>query len=393
MTSVRTATRPAPVSPGSQQALATRNRELVVESLLASGPATQAGLARSTGLSTATVSNVVNRLRGEGRVRTGYTVSSGRRAVLVELQDTALAVAGFEMTTDALRTVLMRPGGGILARSSTPVPGLDSMGALTETLTASLAALLDRCEVRTGDLTAAGVALPGLVGPGPGWMPGSLASLRSSGAGIQRAVQKSLGVPVVVAGSSTMAAFAHSRRPHAEAGSLMFLNVDAGVTAGFVIRGEPYSGHAGLAGQIGHVRISDYGLPCRCGNRDCLDTVGSVPAMLAAYAAGHPPETTEGFLATARDGDPAALRIVETAAEALGLAAAGAASIINPRQIILGGPLCTLGPLLLEPFRRSLVRAAGPGIGDAAEIILNTLGQDVAAVGAAVSAARLIPEA
>jgi predicted NBD/HSP70 family sugar kinase len=172
----------------------------------------------------------------------------------------------------------------------------------------------------------------------------------------------------------------------------MFLNVDAGVTAGFVIGDEPYSGHAGLAGQIGHVRISDYGLPCRCGNRDCLDTVGSLPAMLSAYGAGHEPVTTERFLATARAGDPAALRIVEDAAEALGLAAAAAASIMNPRRIVLGGPLCALGPALLDPFRRSLVRAAGPGTGEAAEITLNTLGRDVAAVGAARNAARLLPE-
>ena len=409
MTPVRTTDRPAPPSerpsgsapgtsarrtwqraPGSQQALGLRNLDLVVDSLLAAGPATQAALARATGLSNATVSNVVSRLKREGRVRTACTASAGRRAVLVQLHDTALA--GFELTTDSLHAVLLRPGGTVLARSSTPIPCLESVTALTETITRTLTIILDRSEVQAKDLAGAGVALPGIMGPGPGWMPGSLASLRCSEAGIQSAVEKSLSVPVAVAGSSTMAAFAHSRRPHATDGALMFLNVDSDVTAGFVIGDEPYSGHAGLAGQIGHVRISDYGLPCRCGNRDCLDTVGSVPAILAAYAAGHPPVTTDGFLAKARAGDPAALRIIEDAAEALGLAAAGAASIINPRQIILGGPLCALGPVLLHPFRRSLVRAAGPGLGDAAEIRLNTLGRDVAAPGAAYSAARRTPE-
>lgn len=411
MTSVRTTGRPAPAprqpglsvrgapsrhsggaqpSPGSQQALALQNRELIVESLQSSGPATQAGLARSTGLSAATVSNVVGRLRHDGRVRTGYTVSAGRRAVLVQLTDAALVSAGFELTTDALHAVLMRPGGVILARSKTPINGVESLPALTDSMTGTLTTLLGRAECGNGSLGAAGIALPGLLGPGPGWMPGCLASLRCTGAEIQAAAETALGVPVSVAASSTMAAFAYSCRRNAAEGALMFLSVDSAVTAGFVIGDEPYSGHTGLAGQIGHVRVSDYGLPCRCGNRGCLDTLGSLPAILAAYAAGHPPVTTEGFLAKACAGDPAALRIVEDAAEALGLAAAGAASIINPRQIVLGGPLCALGPALLEPFRRSLVRTAGPGIGDAAEISLNTLGADISATGAAHSAARLI---
>jgi DNA-binding MarR family transcriptional regulator len=72
------------VGPGSQSALRQRNKDLLLNDLTANGPATQRELADRTGLSTATISNLIKILQGECRVSTQQTVSSSRRAVLVE---------------------------------------------------------------------------------------------------------------------------------------------------------------------------------------------------------------------------------------------------------------------------------------------------------------------
>jgi predicted NBD/HSP70 family sugar kinase len=381
---------PGGAAPGSQQALALRNREIVLAGLLAAGPATQAALARSTGLSAATVSNVVSRLRREGRVRTDYTVSHGRRAVLVQLQEGRPLAAGFEVSSGLLHAVLLRPGGQIVARASVPASGLQTGAGLSEAVADSLRILLAEVGAEEGSLGAASVALPRPPVPGAGPVTGGIAFRGCSGGAIQAVIQEALGVPVTVAAAPAMAAFAHSRHLQATDGAVLFLSAGSEVTAGIVLGGQPYTGHAGLAGQIGHIRVSDQGLPCRCGNRGCLDTIASVPAVLAAYATAHAPVTFREFAAFAVAGDPAALRIAEAAAEALGRAAAGAANIINPRHIVLSGPLGALGALLLDPFRRSLVKEAGPGIGDAAVVSLNALGPDAAAVGAALYAARAI---
>ena len=70
---------------GSQRALRAANTRRVLAALAEGGPMTQAALSRVTGLSTATISNILGDLRGDTLVRTSPTTSSGRRALLVEL--------------------------------------------------------------------------------------------------------------------------------------------------------------------------------------------------------------------------------------------------------------------------------------------------------------------
>jgi DNA-binding MarR family transcriptional regulator len=68
---------------GSQQALRARNLEALTRDLEDNGPGTQRQLAERTGLSPATVSNLVGILVDNGHAITASTISSGRRAILV----------------------------------------------------------------------------------------------------------------------------------------------------------------------------------------------------------------------------------------------------------------------------------------------------------------------
>ena len=80
-------------NPGSQTALRQSNRQRIITSLVSSGPSTQAEISRHTGLSTATVSNIVKALAERGIVRTSPITSSGRRALSVSLSGENGAVA------------------------------------------------------------------------------------------------------------------------------------------------------------------------------------------------------------------------------------------------------------------------------------------------------------
>lgn len=84
---------------GSQQALRMRNLGLLLSELRYRGPGTQRQLAERTGLSAATVSNLVRILVQQDRVMTSSTTSRGRRATLVE----AIGTESFEgSATDGL---------------------------------------------------------------------------------------------------------------------------------------------------------------------------------------------------------------------------------------------------------------------------------------------------
>ena len=82
-------------NPGSQSALRHLNQQRLIECLL-SGPSTQAELARQTGLSTATVSNIVKIMQDAGLVSTEPITSSGRRALNVRLNSNGAVAVGIE---------------------------------------------------------------------------------------------------------------------------------------------------------------------------------------------------------------------------------------------------------------------------------------------------------
>ena len=142
-----------------------------------------------------------------------------------------------------------------------------------------------------------------------------------------------------------------------------------GIGAGLISDGVLYRGASGVAGEIGHMTISnDRSLVCWCGNSGCLGTLASGRAItkfgVAAMRKGDspfleamPPRQIrdEHVVAGALAGDEACVQIMARAGEALGLAVAGATNLINPALIVIGGRVGgKAGHLLTEPVRRSV---------------------------------------
>ncbi|HVE93775.1 MAG TPA: ROK family protein, partial [Acidimicrobiales bacterium] len=142
------------------------------------------------------------------------------------------------------------------------------------------------------------------------------------------------------------------------------------------------------------------GPPCACGQRGCWERyasgsalgrfggvaaeAGRAPVLLAA--AGGDPTSVRGehVVSAARNGDEAALAVVE---EFSGWVAVGLANLVNifdPALIVLGGGLAEAGDVLLAPVQErmmGLVEASShrPPV----EIRLALLGERAGAVGAA----------
>jgi predicted NBD/HSP70 family sugar kinase len=105
------------------------------------------------------------------------------------------------------------------------------------------------------------------------------------------------------------------------------------------------TGSAGWAGEVGHVCVDPAGPPCRCGSTGCLERYAGRHALLAA--AGLPLDTPAGELAArVADGDADAVRALESAARALGVALAGVVNVLDIPTVVLGGYLGALADLL-----------------------------------------------
>ncbi|MCM8535196.1 MAG: ROK family protein [Lentisphaeraceae bacterium] len=61
--------------------------------------------------------------------------------------------------------------------------------------------------------------------------------------------------------------------------SALFVEITSGVGSTLMVNGAPYPGAHGTAGEIGHLVVGTEGRLCRCGQKDCLETYTSIPAI------------------------------------------------------------------------------------------------------------------
>lgn len=371
--------------PGSQSALRHLNEQRIISALATGGPQTQAELARQTGLSTATVSNIVRGLAESGVVSTSPTTSSGRRALSVALNDNGSVAAGIDIGRRHVRVVLAGQDYRVLREEAIPLPprhtaeeGLDAASEL-----------LDRLLAENGtpksSVLGAGIGIPGPIDRRTGTVVQGAILPEWVGINILQTFGERLGIPVLIDNDANLGALAQvTWGPHSAVDNLIFLKIGSGIGAGLILNGALYYGNVGITGELGHTTIDEHGLICRCGNRGCLETVASTATMISLLErTNQGPLTTTEIVQMALDGDTATLRVLDDAGLAIGRAVAHVANLINPELIVIGGSLTALGNILLDPIRRGLLRHAVPVVGESTTVCMGSLGDRAEALGGA----------
>lgn len=349
-------------TPGSQTSLHRANLERVVRAVRMAGSLTQAEIARATGLSAATVSNIVRELKDGGTVDVTPTSAGGRRARSVSLSGDAGIVIGVDFGHTHLRVAVGNLAHQVLAEEAEPLD-----------VDASAAEGFDRAEQLVKRLIlATGIGPDKVIGVGLG-VPGPIdvssgtlgsTSILPGWSGINPAEELSgrLGVPVHVDNDANLGALGElvwgSGRGVKD---LAYIKVASGVGAGLVIDGRVYRGPGGTAGEIGHITLDESGPVCRCGNRGCLETFTAARYVLPLLRPGHGPDLTmERVVQLAREGDPGCRRVIADVGRHIGSGIANLCNLLNPSRVVLGGDLAEAGELVLAPIRDSVSRYAIP---------------------------------
>ncbi|MEU8826555.1 ROK family transcriptional regulator [Streptomyces sp. NPDC048636] len=371
-------------TPGSQSSLHRANLERVVRAVRMAGSLTQAEIARSTGLSAATVSNIVRELKDGGTVEVTPTSAGGRRARSVSLSGDAGIVVGVDFGHTHLRVAVGNLAHQVLAEESEPLDvdasssqGLDRAEQLVSRLIAATGLRQDKVvgvglgvpapiDVETGTLGSTAI-LPGWAGTNP-----------------RDDLAQRLGVPVHVDNDANLGALGElvwgSGRGVAD---LAYIKVADGVGAGLVISGQIYRGPGGTAGEIGHITLDESGPVCRCGNRGCLETFTAARYVLPLLYSSHGMDlTVERMVQLAREGDPGCRRVIADVGRHIGSGVANLCNLINPSRMVLGGQLAEAGELVLAPIRESVARYAIPSAARQLSVMPGALGGRAEVLGA-----------
>jgi glucokinase len=189
--------------------------------------------------------------------------------------------------------------------------------------------------------------------------------------------------------------------------SILYVTISTGIGGGVVCRGEAFRGRDSMAGELGHIPVSEGGALCSCGARGCLETIcsGTAIGLRGRGLARRKPEvlartlelssrnpeqiTAEAIFRAAGEGERGAIFIVREAARALARALLAAIRILNPDKIILGGGVALSGRILLDPVHEFLDEFSAPMLEHSTQIVQAELGKYSPLYGAAALALEL----
>lgn len=343
------------------------NRALVLQTLYRSGSISRADLARATGLTRVTISDLVAQLIGDDLiVELGQREDArpGKPATLLDINRSGFQILGLDLSDHAvLRGSVLDLDGHILERrevlleSASGTAVVDKVVALTRELIAAAGA----------PILGIGVGSPGVVDLGGTVI--SAPNLGWSDLPLQSLLEDATGLPVLVANDANAAVLAE----HSFGGALsdtMLVKVGHGVGAGLLLGGTPLFGNRFSAGEIGHVVVgTDGGALCACGKTGCLETWLAIPRLTANLEATDDPAERD--------------RILRRAGERLGIALAPVVGALDLAELVLSGP----AELLDGPFTEAAIetlrnRTMAEFHGDLT-VRMTALGQDIVMRGAA----------
>ncbi len=385
----------------------TRLQAVILRAVRDEGPLSRVELASRLDVSRTTVAAEVGRLIDLGLAADAGPAESrgGRRSTLVDLDD-RLRFVGIDVGATSMNVALTDGRLGILARAGDASVNVREGGGPDQVLAAAIELtrkLLQEHEVER--LAGVGIGVPGPVDfhagvpVSPPIMPGW------DRYPVRDVLSQELGCPVLLDNDVNVMALGEQHTGVARsAEDFLFIKLGTGVGCGIVVNRQLYRGVDGCAGDIGHIRVTDSGPVCACGNVGCLEAFfsGAALARDATEAARSGSSAALGVLleqhgrlggeevaAAVALGDAAALSLVREGGRQVGSVLANLVSFFNPGLIVIGGGLAHLGHALLAEIRSVVYRRSLPLATGNLPVVLSELGDDAGVIGAA----RLVSDA
>lgn len=378
----------------------TMNKKNVLSAIRASGQIFKAEIARSTGLSIPTVMKITDELIGRGLVReAGKGESSGGKPPqLLEFVHDRHYMIGVDIGTTNILCILMDMSATIVYKHSVPTKVSDTPALIIERIASSIETVIAQSGVDQSCLLGIGLGMPGLLDYATGTVLFS-PDFHWERVELLPALKSRFALPMVVHNvthSMAMAQkwFGYGRE---DINSFICVNLGHGIGSALFLDGELFSGGSGSAGELGHMTMEKDGPICVCGNPGCLEALASGDAIarraraeigmlndvgIRKKADEERLEAKDVFEAAGR-GNESAQRIIDDAAEYIGLALAKVINLLDPEMIVLEGGLSRAGASFITAIHDHAQRYQMKYAGRNTKIVVSELAEYSAAIGSA----------
>lgn len=370
-----------------------KNRSKVLDMIRRKEYISRIELSNNTNLTPAAVTDIINELLEKDIINeVGLGDSSGgRKPVMLTVNPDVYRVIGIDIDKSAITIVIADFTCKILAESVLKPDDIADFKSIIGAICKAIDELIKVNNVKKETILGVGIGIPGQIdintnnivfAPNIGWHDVDIVSR----------IKEYTGLPVIVENESQATAYAEAWIGLGkETKSFMSVNIRTGVGSGIFTNGQLYRGITGSAGEIGHTTVDLAGPLCRCGNKGCLETFVSTPALCSKLS------QTLKDLKSIEDNDGKLLyavkifesnatdtvNIFNNSARYIGIALANVANILNPEKIILGGDFCIYGDLVIDIIRHMAQKRALGLPAKSLKIQISRFGQKGPVLGAA----------
>jgi predicted NBD/HSP70 family sugar kinase len=367
------------------------NRSVLLSSLYFDQPCSRHDLSETTGLSPASISNVIRELIDAGIVAEAGSVDSegGRPRVLLRINPDYGYVIGVDVGETRVQVELFDLMMTERAKADYPLdPRQHGPDVIVEAILTGLDTVMANAGVSSSAVLGIGVGVPGIVEHGPevfvhaqtfGWESVPLERLLRSGTSLPLHIDN---------GARTMGQaelwFGAGRGTQHAVVCLIGSGVGASIISS---NGLSPRGRTSRAAEWGHTTVVVGGRACRCGSRGCLEAYVGAEGILDRYGLSLPGDDEETALAALigiAERSATAAQVLDETALYLGVGIADLINLIKPERIILGGWAgLLLGEEMLPAIRESARQHSLRHPFAETSIELGRLGPDAVGLGAA----------
>jgi glucokinase len=315
-------------------------------------------------------------------------------------------VVGVDLGGTKILTGIYNAGLECVASLKLSTKAQRGVDAVTERIERCVTDAVDEADLQLKQIVGIGVGAPGAVDFESGTVIFAPNLEGWKDVPLKKQLEKRLGIPVFIENDANIAVLGvHVAELKSKPRTVVGIFVGTGIGGGLIVNGELYSGFNHTAGEIGHMVIDVNGPKCGCGNKGCFEAVASRTAIFQQIKSGIKEgektlltdmlgdgleDLRSGDLRKAiRRGDKFVSKIVEQAAEHIGIGVANLVNILGPDVVVLGGGVIeALEDEMMGIITKTTKEHGMPGTLKGVEIIASKLGDSAGITGAAVLARR-----
>lgn len=329
-----------------------------MEVLLKEGPTSRAALAKKTGLSKQTMSEVIRALEEGGWVRVNGMISGkvGRSAVTYEVAEDGGYAIGIDLGATTLRIAIVSVTGTIIEEGEFAVGG--KAGAdLVAHLNACVSKVVAASAVPLEKLLLGAVATPGVIDPETGTLLMAPNMPGTDSINLIEELSQAIGCPVIIENDVNAAVLGESwKGVSAGISNAAFIMLGTGIGLGMLIDGKLIKGARGAAGEISYLPFGSDPYSNDSLDRGALETAISAAGLMSRYrAAGGQQLSLRDVFAEAEAGHTAARDTIRQTARLAALLILSVDAMIDPQTVFLGGNVGR-HPLLFGMIEEELPR-------------------------------------